>query len=148
MKYTKYQQGDYITLEGLKHYLRIADNSHDAELVVLLKSATLYVQEYFDTALVECNVLQEQPRAGADFRIFLSNQSNIQVKDYDGNEVAFSRSGDFLTLAEVKAVKITYSCTPVEDIEQYAQVVYQIAGANYDGQPEMISKILYNYPVC
>ena len=41
MKYTKYQQGDNITLEGLKHHLRIVDDSNDAELAVLLKSATL-----------------------------------------------------------------------------------------------------------
>lgn len=148
MKYTSYQQGDSISLNGLKHHLRIADNSQDADLEMLLKSATIYVQEYFNKALVACDVVQEQPRAGADFSIFLSNQTNIQVKDYDGKAVAFSRSGDFLTLAESAAVKISYSCEPEDNAEQYALIVYQVAAANYDGQPEMISKILSNYPVC
>lgn len=148
MKYTNYQQGTSITIEGLKKHLRIpeCEYTQDKELAILLKSATLYVQEYFNTALVECNVLQEQPQAGKDFKIFLSNQTNIQVKDYDGNAVAFERSGDFLTLPEVKAVKITYSCSPVDDVEYYAPIVYQIAGANYDGQPEAIKQILSNYP--
>lgn len=147
MKYTKYQQGESITLSGLKHHLRIADNSHDVELAVLLKSATLYVQEYFNTALVSCSVLQEQPQAGADFMIFLSNQSNVKVKDYNGNEVAFERAGNCLTLPEPASVRISYDCTPVDDVEHYSQVVYQIAAANYDGQPDMIAKVLRNYPV-
>lgn len=147
MKYTKYQQGESITLNGLKHHLRIADNSHDVELAILLKSATLYAQEYFNTALVSCSVLQEQPQAGADFVIFLSNQSNIKVKDYNGNEVAFERAGDCLTLREPASVRISYDCTPEDDVEHYSQVVYQIAAANYDGQPDMIAKVLRNYPV-
>lgn len=147
MKYTKYQQGESITLSGLKHHLRIADNSHDAELAVLLKSATLYVQEYFNIALVSCSVLQEQPQAGADFMIFLSNQTNVKVKDYNGNEVAFERAGNCLTLPEPASVRISYDCTPTEDLEHYSQAVYQIAAANYDGQPDMIAKVLRNYPV-
>ena len=150
MKYTKYQQGENITIEGLKHHLRLSycDYTHDEELAILLKSATLYVQEYFDTALVECSVLQEQPNAGQNFMIFLSNQTNIQVKDYNGVDVSFEQSGNCLTLPELQPVRITYDCTPTEDVERYAPIVYQIAAANYDGQPEMIAKILRNYPVC
>lgn len=149
MKYTNYQQGTSITIEGLKKHLRIPESEYtqDKELAILLKSATLYVQEYFNTTLVECNVLQEQPQAGKDFMIFLGNQTNIQVKDYEGDALAFERSGDFLTLSEAKAVKITYSCAPVDDVEFYAPIVYQIAGANYDGQPEAIKEILSKYPV-
>lgn len=147
MKYTRYQQGDTITLEGLKHHLRIADNTHDAELELLLKSATIYVQEYFNVALVPCSVLQEQPKAGVCFMVFLDNQYNIQVTDYNGVAVSYTKEGDFLTLTENKAVKITYDCQP-EEVEQYTTIVYQIAAANYDGQPEMIKEILKNYPVC
>ncbi len=147
MKYTKYQQGDSITLEGLKNHLRIADYSQDEELVMLLKAATLYVQEYFNKALVSCSVLQEQPQADTDFILFLSDQSNIRVRDYKGNEVGFEQSGNHITLSQAASVRISYDCTPVEDVEQYALVVYQIAAANYDGQPEEIAKILKNYPV-
>lgn len=147
MKYTKYQQGDNITLEGLKHHLRIVDDSNDAELAVLLKAATLYVQEYLDTALVSCSVLQEEPKAGTDFMMFLSDQSNIKVRDYKGNEVSFEQSGNCITLSQAASVRISYDCTPEEDVEPYALVVYQVAAANYDGQPEMIAKILKNYPV-
>lgn len=147
MKYTKYQQGEEITLEGLKYYLRIADTASDAELAVLLKSATIYVQEYFNVALVNCSVLQEQPQAGKCFMIFLDNQYNIQVKDYEGAPVSYSRQGDFIVMDSSKAVKISYDCVP-DDVEQYATIVYQIAAANHDGQPEMIKDILKNYPVC
>ena len=147
MKVTKYQQGNDITLEGLKYHLRIVDNGQDAELEVLLKSATLFVQEYFNTSLVACSVMQEQPQADMLFTLLLDNQTNIQVKDYDNNAVGFTREGNTLSLAEAKAVKITYDCTPAADVHQYALVVYQIAAANYDGQPDMISKILKNYPV-
>lgn len=147
MKYTKYQQGDNITLEGLKHHLRIVDDSNDAELVVLLKSATLYVQEYLDTALVSCSVLQEEPKAGTDFMLFLSDQSNIKVRDYKGNEVSFEQSGNCITLSQAASVRISYDCNPTADVEHYAQVVYQVAAANYDGQPDMIAKVLKNYPV-
>lgn len=147
MKYTKYQQGSSITLEGLKYHLRIVDNTHDAELSVLLKSATLYVQEYFNTTLVECSVKQDCPVADSSFTIFLSNQTNILVKDSENNEVGFTREGNTLSLAEPKSVKIFYDCTPEEDVEGYSQIVYQVAGANYDGQPELIKTILKNYPV-
>ena len=147
MKYTKYQQGDNITLEGLKHHLRIVDNSNDAELAVLLKSATLYVQEYLDTALVSCSVLQEEPKAGTDFMLFLSDQSNIKVRDYKGNEVSFEQSGNCITLSEAASVRISYDCNPTTDVANYAQVVYQVAAAKYDGQPDMIAKVLRNYPV-
>lgn len=78
MKYTKYQQGEDITLEEMKYYLRIVDDTHDSELSVLLKSATLYVQEYFNVALVACSVVQEQPQADTSFKLFLSDRSNIQ----------------------------------------------------------------------
>lgn len=147
MKVTKYQQGSSITLEGLKYHLRIVDNTHDAELIILLKSATLYVQAYFNTTLVECSLMQEQPQADTRFTILFDNQTNIQVKDYDNNAVGFTREGNTLSLVEAKAVKITYDCTPSTDVEQYANIVYQIAAANYDGQPDMIAKILKNYPV-
>ena len=147
MKYTKYQQGDNITLEGLKHHLRIVDDSNDAELAVLLKSATLYVQEYLDTALVSCSVLQEEPKAGTDFMLFLSDQSNIKVRNYKGNEVSFEQSGNCITLSEAASVRISYDCNPTADVAHYAQVVYQVVAANYDGQPEMIAKVLKNYPV-
>ncbi len=147
MKYTKYQQGDSITLEGLKHHLRIVDDSNDAELAMLLKAATLYVQEYFDKALVSCSILQDQPQADTNFILFLSDQSNIRVRDYKGNEVGFEQSGNHITLSQAASVKISYDCTPVEDVEQYALIVYQIAAANYDGQPDEIAKILKNYPV-
>ena len=147
MKVTKYQQGSSITLEGLKYHLRIVDNTHDAELIILLKSATLYVQAYFNTTLVESSWLQEQPQADTHFTILFDNQTNIQVKDYDNNAVGFTREGNTLFLAEPKAVKITYDCTPTTDVEQYALVVYQIAAANYDGQPDEIAKILKKYPV-
>lgn len=147
MKYTRYQQGNVITLEGLKSYLRIADNTQDAELAILLKSATLFVQEYFNVALVACSVLQEQPQAGKCFMLFLDNQFSIQVKDYNGVVVSFTRQGDYITLEESNAVKISYDCQP-DEVEQYAPIVYQIAAANHDGQPEMIKQILKNYPVC
>lgn len=147
MEYTKYQQGNSITLDELKYYLRIVDNTHDAELAVLLKSATIYVQEYFNTTLVTCSVLQTQPQVDTSFKLYLNNRTNISVRDYDGNAIAFSVVGDNLTIEEGKAVKITYDCVPVADVEQYAPIVYAIAGANYDGQPEMIKKILNSYPV-
>lgn len=147
MKYTKYQQGGSITLEGLKTHLRIVDNSSDAELVVLLKAATLYVQEYLDKALVSCSVLQDQPQADTDFMMFLSDQTNIRVRDYKGNEVGFEQSGNCITLSEAASVRISYDCAPADDVEQYALLVYQVAAANYDGQPDMIAKVLQNYPV-
>lgn len=147
MKYTKYQQGEDITLEEMKYYLRIVDDTHDAELSVLLKSATLYVQEYFNVALVACSVVQEQPQADTSFKLFLSDRTNIQVKDWGNNAIDFSVVGDNLNIGESKAVKISYDCEPITDTKQYAPIVYQIAGANYDGQAEQIQKILNNYPV-
>ena len=147
MKYTKYQQGDSITLEGLKDHLRIVDDSNDAELAMLLKAATLYVQEYFNVALVSCSILQDQPQADTNFILFLSDQTNIRVRDYKGNEVGFEQSGNHITLSQAASVRISYDCTPAEDVEQYALIVYQIAAANYDGQPDMIAQILKNYPV-
>ena len=147
MKYTKYQQGESITLGGLKHHLRIVDDSNDAELVVLLKAATQYVQEYLDVALVSCSVLQDEPQADTDFMLFLSDQSNIRVRDYKGNEVGFEQSGNHIALSQAASVRISYDCTPADDVERYALVVYQVAAANYDGQPDEIAKILRNYPV-
>lgn len=147
MKVTKYQQGNSITLEGLKEHLRIAENGQDADLEILLKSATLYTQAYFNTTLVESSWLQEQPNADISFNLYFTDQTNIVVKDYEGNAVGFTREGNTISLTEPKAVKITYDCTPSTDVEQYANVAYQIAAANYDGQPDMIAKILKNYPV-
>jgi hypothetical protein len=147
MKYTRYQQGENITLEGLKYHLRIVDNTHDAELAALLKNATIYAQEYFNTSLVECSILQEQPQADTIFKLFLNNRTNIRVTDWSGNTVAFEIVGDKLTISQAQPVKITYDCEPSGEADGYAIIVYQIAGANYDGQPEQIAKILRNYPV-
>lgn len=147
MLYNKYQQGDTITLAGLKNYLRIVDNTHDAELSVLLKNATIYAQEYLNTSLVECGVIQEQPQADTTFKLFLNYRRNYRVTNYDGNELAFEVVGDTLTIAEAQPVKITYECVPYFNDERYAILVYQIAGAHYDGQPEQVANILKNYPV-
>lgn len=147
MKYAKYQQGSSITLDGLKYYLRIVDNSHDTELAGLLKSATLYIQEYFNVPLVECSALQEQPQADTLYTLFLANHENIQVKDWHGNTIAFEINANRLTIAEPTAVKITYDCKPIPDADRLAIIVYQIAAANYDGQSNLIPQILKSYPV-
>lgn len=146
MRYLMYQQGNAITLEELKYYLRVVDDTHDFELSALLKNATIYVQEYFNTSLVTCSVLQEQPQADTTFRLFLDNRTNIRVTDYEGNEVAYEVAGDTLTISEAKPVKITYDCEPLGEPDGYALIVYQIAGAHYDGQPEQVAKILKNHP--
>lgn len=147
MLYNKYQQGEKITLAGLKYHLRIVDNTHDAELSALLKNATIYAQEYMNTTLVECGVIQEQPQADTTYRLFLTNRRNYRVTDYNGTELAFEVVGDMLTIAEAQPVKITYECSPYSDDERYATLIYQIAGAHYDGQPEQVANILKNYPV-
>lgn len=147
MLYNKYQQGDKITLAGLKDYLRIVGDDHDTELAILLKNATIYAQEYLNTALVECGVIQEQPHADTSYTLYLTNASNIRVTDWNNNEVSFTQIANNVLLDEAKTVRITYDCTPIEDSDRYAQIVYQIAGANYDGQPEQIANILRNYPV-
>jgi hypothetical protein len=142
-----YQQGEIITLEGLKYYLRIVDDTHDFELSALLRNATIYAQEYFNTSLVSCSVLQEQPQADTAYKLFLNNRSNIRVTDYNGTELAYEVVGDTLTISKAQPVLITYDCEPSGETDGYALIVYQIAGANYDGQPEQIANILRNHPV-
>lgn len=148
MLYNQYQQGEKITLAGLKNHLRIVDNAHDAELAILLKNATIYAQEYLNTALVQCGVIQECPQADTTFKLFLDYRRNYRVTDFNGNELAHEVKGNKLTiLAEAQPVRITYECVPFFNDERYATMVYQIAAANYDGQPEQIAQILRNYPV-
>ena len=147
MRYKSYQQGNDITLDGLKYHLRIVDNTHDAELAILLKSATIFTQEYFGIPLANCTVVQEHHHADTSYTLYLTNASNIRVTDWNNNEVSFTQIANNVLLDEAKTVRITYDCTPIEDSDRYAQIVYQIAGANYDGQPEQIANILRNYPV-
>lgn len=148
MEYISYQQGEKITLEGMKYFLRVVDNTHDTELETLLKRATIYVQEYLNICLVDCSIKQSQPVADSEYRLFLSNQTNIQVTSWSGSQLSFSQEGDIITIDGAQPVHITYDCQADAMAENYATLVYQVAGAIYDGEPNNISIILKHYPVC
>lgn len=148
MTYQNFNQGDKINLDGLKYFLRVVDDAHDAEFSALLKSATIYVQEYLNICLAECSVIQECSDSDNVIKIYLNNQTNIICKDYDGNIIEYSRSGNELTIYKAMPVILTYDCSPCGDVEIYANLVYQIVSALYDGQADLIPRILQNYPVC
>lgn len=146
MEYTNYQQGSVITLEGLKSFIRMTDDIHDAELEVILKQATTYVQEFLNKALVDCSV-ELLYEGGKEYRLMLSGFHNIQVVDMEGNEVPFTKRGHIILLEREQTVIIKYDCVVGGIIDRYAPFVYQVASATYDGQPNDIPAILKYYPV-
>lgn len=148
MEYTNYQQGENITVEGLKTFIRMTDDIHDAELGNILQQATIYIQEYLNKALVNCSVKQSHPHADNTFSLYLTNQSNIQVLDWEGNQLNYTQRGSTITIAEAEPVHITYDCTAEGMAKSYSTLIYQVASAIYDGQPSEITTILKHYPVC
>ena len=59
MRIVNVKESSILTLDRLKAYANIVDDSRDDELRTILRAAALRVAQYADVALLECTVIDE-----------------------------------------------------------------------------------------
>ena len=138
-----------VWLEPFKQYASVPDDSRDALLESLLKSAILRVQEYADRALLVCRVRQTgAPDAETGlFRLYLGGGEEVSVALADSGETAsYTQKTANLLAVPVYGAPVVVEFTTVKDQawrEQAKPTVFRYATALYDGEPvEALNAIL------
>jgi hypothetical protein len=134
-------------LEQFKQYASVPDDSRDALLASLLKTAVLKVQESANVAIASCTyqVTAAVPASGI-VRLYMGGGDITECVDADGDFVRF----DPLPGARVQTflrngyVKVTYQTVPNEgDRERLLPTVFRYGTALYDGEdPKVLNMIL------
>lgn len=134
-------------LDMLKQYASVPDSSRDALLKLLLTRAMKTVQDAAGKSLLPCTLkLTVSEREFDDAVKLYHTPDRIEsVKDGEGNDITFERSGDILLLgsfAETVIVNYTTRPDPTQADSLFA-VVLQYATALYDGaSSEELAQIL------
>lgn len=134
-------------LEQFKQYASVPDDSRDALLNSLLKTAVLKVQEFADTAIAACTyrVTAAVPASGI-VRLFMGGGDIVELEDGNGEPVRFDPlpGGRVQTFVRTGAVKVTYQTVPNEgDRERLLPTVFRYGTALYDGEdPDVLKRIL------
>ena len=134
-------------LEQFKQYASVPDDSRDALLNSLLKSAVLKVQEFANTALVACTcrVTAAVPASGV-VRLYMGGGDIVGLEDENGEQVRFDPlpGGLVQTFIRKGTVKVTYETVPNEgDRERLLPTVFRYGTALYDGEdPDVLKRIL------
>ena len=134
-------------LEQFKQYASVPDDSRDALLNSLLKSAVLKVQEFANTALAVCTyrVTAAVPASGV-VRLYMGGGDIVGLEDENGEQVRFDPlpGGLVQTFIRKGTVKVTYETVPNEgDRERLLPTVFRYGTALYDGEdPDVLKRIL------
>lgn len=134
-------------LEQFKQYASVPDDSRDALLTSLLKTAVLKVQEFADTAIAACTyrVTSAVPASGI-VRLFMGGGDIVELEDGNGEPVRFDPlpGGRVQTFVRTGAVKVTYETVPNDgDRERLLPTVFRYGTALYDGEdPDVLKRIL------
>lgn len=134
-------------LSMFKQYASVPDNSRDALLTVLLRSAMKAVQEAADKSLLPCTLeLVVSEREDNDFvKLYQTPDEILSVTDGAGNALDFKRDSNFIRcFMFTPTVIVRYKTQPVlRDAEALLSVVFQYATALYDGEStDTLNKIL------
>ena len=126
-------------LEQFKQYASVPDDSRDALLVSLLRTALLRVQESADRALLSCTVRQTclVPEATGKIRLYLGGGEIVSITGDWREPVPFDPlPGPYVqTYVRGKAVEVVFTTDPKEaDRAELMPTVFRYATALYDGE--------------
>lgn len=134
-------------LEQFKQYASVPDDSRDALLASLLKTAVLKVQESANVAIAACTyrVTAAVPASGI-VRLYMGGGDITECVDADGDFVRFDPlpGARVQTFLRTGYVKVTYQTVPNEgDRERLLPTVFRYGTALYDGEdPKVLNMIL------
>lgn len=138
---------DWLT--ELKQYASVPDDTRDAMLSSLLRTAILRVQEYADRALVKTRLFQVSavPEASGIVRLYQGGGEVESVVDArTGQELSYDPlpGGRLQLYRRDGSVAVTYVTSPLEgDIARNKVVAIRYATALYDGQElDVLNSIL------
>lgn len=132
-------------LEEFKQYASVPDNSRDALLNGLLQTALLKVQEYADTALVECKCSQRSiVQADGAVKLYLGGGAIESIRDVRTGEAVDYSYGSamvadgigtlFCPQSAGSTVEIIFTTKPsLADRLRLKTVAFRYATALYDG---------------
>lgn len=125
-------------LEKFKRYASIPDCSQDAVLQKILKRAMLAVQDFSDTALLNCSLrLVVMPVArGELIRLYQGGETVLRAVDPYNRPVEYTRRGNCIHVnqpADVVTVDYQNTVDPAA-AEELMPVVWELATAIYDGE--------------
>jgi len=125
-------------LEQFKQYASVPDDSRDALLHQLLRSAVLRVQEFADTALATCTYRETVAvPANGVVRLYMGGGELVSVEAQDGTEARYDPlpGGRLQMFFRDREAVITYTTQPEEgDRERLLPTVFRYATALYDGE--------------
>ena len=125
-------------LEKFKRYASIPDCSQDAVLQKILKRAMLAVQDFSDTALLNCTlrlVVMHVAR-GELIRLYQGGETVLRAVDPYNHPVEYIRMGNCIHVNQpVDVVTVDYQ-NEVDSAaaEELMPVVWELATAIYDGE--------------
>ena len=134
-------------LEQFKQYASVPDDSRDALLNSLLKTAVLKVQESANVAIAACTyqVTAAVPASGI-VRLYMGGGDITECVDADGDFVRFDPlpGARVQTFLRTGYVKVTYQTVPNEgERERLLPTVFRYGTALYDGEdPKTLNQIL------
>lgn len=125
-------------LQQFKRYASVPDCSQDAILMKILKRAMLAVQDFSDTAILNCTfrLVEQNVSAGDLIRLYQGGTTVLGVKDKYNRYVPYTQMGGCIHADQpVDIVTVEYQNTvdPAE-AEKLMPVVWELATAIYDGE--------------
>jgi len=143
-------------LEEFKQYASVPDNSRDALLNGLLQTALIKVQEYADTALIECKCSQRSiVQADGSVKLYLGGGAIESVRDVRTGEAVDYSYGSAVVADGIGTVycpqacggtvEIIFAAKPrIADVQRLKTVAFRYATALYDGDDVTILNSILN----
>lgn len=125
-------------LEQFKQYASVPDDSRDALLSKILKRAMLAVQDFSDTAMLNCtfSLVVTAVQRGELIRLYQGGNTVLRAVDPYNKPVEYSKTGGCIIVNQ-KADAVTVEYQNVVDkaeVEKLMPVVWELATAIYDGE--------------
>ena len=136
-------------LEQFKQYASVPDDSRDALLVSLLRTALLRVQESADRALLTCTVKQTSivPESSGIVKLYLGGGTIVSVTGAWRQAVPHDPlpGAKVQTFVRGQAVEITFVTEPLEETRnELLPSVFRYATALYDGEDAAVLASILN----
>ena len=136
-------------LEQFKQYASVPDDSRDALLATLLRTAILRVQESADRALIQCTVRQScvVPEASGIIRLYLGGGDIRSITGAWRQSVPFDPlpGAKVQTFVRGQVVEVTFDTVPNEnDRNELMPFVFKYATALYDGEDASVCASILN----
>lgn len=133
-------------LETFKQYASVPDDSRDALLSGLLRTALAKVGEFADRALIKTTyVLTTEVGEDGSVKLYMGGGTVHSVTDGNGTEMSFEQPAQgVLKVLHTGTVVVEYTTEPEEaDVEMHMTTVSRYATALYDGEAtETLNTIL------